>query len=149
MIASVAIIVMSVMLFLYWFRYMCLLILSAKTTRDYAGQVAKANELQFLIIQDQLQRPDLSQEPLDPLGQALDRDYRFLTYLLRHASGLQIGGDALENRMLMIDYQIMKVFYLVTRNLYPKQARRALEEMSDIIGHFANSMGERVAASHN
>jgi hypothetical protein len=148
MIASVAIIVMSVMLFVYWFRYMCLLILSAKTTRDYAGQVAKANELQFLVIQDQLQR-DLSLEPLDPLGQALDRDYRFLTYLLRHASGLQLGGDALENRMLMIDYQIMKIFYLVTRNLYPKQARRALEEMSDIVGHFANSMGERVAASHN
>jgi hypothetical protein len=60
-----------------------------------------------------------------------------------------LGGDALENRMLMIDYQIMRVFYLITRNLYPKQARRALEEMSDIVGHFANSMGERVAASHN
>lgn len=149
MIASVAIIVMSVMLFVYWFRYMCLLILSAKTTRDYAGQVAEANELQFLLIQDQLQRQDISKEPLDPIGRALDRDYRFLTYLLRHASGLQFGSDALENRMLMIDYKIMKVFYLITRNLYPRQARRALEEMSDIVGHFANSMGERVAASHN
>src|SRR5687767_4255201 len=111
MIASIAIIVLSVLLFVYWFRYTCLLILSAKTTRDYAGQVAQANELQFLAIQDRLQSSE-SHGSLDPLQHALNRDYRFITYLLRHASGFQLNGDALENRMLMIDYQIMKLFYL-------------------------------------
>ena len=44
----------SVLLLAYWFRYMCLLILSAKTTQDYAGQVATANQLSFLEVQSQL-----------------------------------------------------------------------------------------------
>ena len=148
MIASIAIIVLSVLLFVYWFRYTCLLILSTKTTRDYAGQVAQANELQFLVIKDRLKSPETA-GPLDGLEQALNHDYRFLTYLLRHASGLQLNGDALENRMLMIDYRIMKLFYLGTRKLSPKQARRALSEMSNIVGHFANSMGERLASASN
>ena len=40
---TILIIVGSMLLFGYWFRYTCLLILSAKTTRDYAGEVAAAN----------------------------------------------------------------------------------------------------------
>ncbi len=149
MIANVAIIGLSLVLFLYWFRYTCLLILSTKTTRDYAGKVAEANELQFLAIQDRLQSHDPGPAPLEGIGKALDRDYQFLTYLLRHASGVRLGADALENRILMIDYKIMKLYYLITRKLYPRQARHALEEMSHIVGHFANSMGERLAASRS
>jgi hypothetical protein len=146
MIASIAIIVLSVLLFLYWFRYTCLLILSAKTTRDYAGQVARANELRFLAIQQELHH-SRSEETLQDLERALDRDYRFLTYLLLHGAGFNLDGTVLENRMLMIDYRIMQAYYLVTRTLLPKHARRALAEMSDIVGHFANSMGERLAAT--
>jgi hypothetical protein len=146
MIASVAIIVLSVLLFLYWFRYTCLLILSAKTTRDYAGQVARANELHFPAIQQELHHSRPA-EPLDALERALNRDYRFLTYLLTHGAGFNLDGSLLENRMLMIDYRIMQSLYVVTRSIFPKQARRALEEMSDIVGHFANSMGERLATT--
>ena len=40
---TILIIVGSMLLFGYWFRYTCLLILSAKTTRDYAGEVAAAS----------------------------------------------------------------------------------------------------------
>ena len=40
LVTTVIITVSSVLLFGYWFRYTCLLILSAKTTRDFAGEVA-------------------------------------------------------------------------------------------------------------
>ena len=66
LVTTVIITVSSVLLFGYWFRYTCLLILSAKTTRDFAGQVAAANQLGFLEVQAQL-RAKLS-DNLDSLA---------------------------------------------------------------------------------
>ena len=54
LIATVTITVSSVVLFAYWFRYTCLLILSAKTARDYASDVAYSNKLGFPEVQAQL-----------------------------------------------------------------------------------------------
>ncbi len=54
LIVTLVITVSSVLLFGYWFRYTCLLILSAKTTRDYAADIAAANQLSFLQVQAQL-----------------------------------------------------------------------------------------------
>ena len=39
---TILISVSSTLLFGYWFRYTCLLILSAKTTRDYAAEAPAA-----------------------------------------------------------------------------------------------------------
>ena len=54
LISTIVIMAGSVLLFGYWFRYTCLLILSARTTRDYAGAVATANQLSFLEVQSVL-----------------------------------------------------------------------------------------------
>lgn len=145
MIASILILVFSVILFLYWFRYTCLLILSTKTTTDYAGQVAQANQLTFCEVQDML-RDQLQSEALDSLRRSLDRDFRLITYLIRHGSTME-AGSGLEQRMLMIDYTVMKAWYALTRNIATSYAQSALREMSDIVGHFANTMGERAAAT--
>jgi hypothetical protein len=159
MFVSIVIISFSLMLFLYWFRYTCLLILNTKTTKDYTIQVAKANQLQFPAIQDQLRAvtdtgrmsgiadsgPALA---MDSLQKSLERDYRLLTGLLRHAAQFQVGGVNMEQRMLMIDYQVMKTWYAVARRFSKAgHAAEALQEMADIVAHFANAMGERSAAS--
>jgi hypothetical protein len=132
----------SFLLFGYWFRYTCLLILSAKTTRDYAPSVAMANRLSFLEVQTQLRS---SVANLDGLMESLDRDYQVLTYLLNHAAIVARGDAAVEKRMLEVDYRIMRAWYSVSRNLSPAVANRALIEMSQVVAHFANSMGERAA----
>src|SRR5579864_5727226 len=44
----------SVSLFIYWLRYTCQLILSAKSARDYTRDVAEANNLLFLQVQEEL-----------------------------------------------------------------------------------------------
>ena len=134
----------SILLFAYWFRYTCLLIISARTTRDYAGAVAVANQLGFLEVQSQLSdnSPDLVRLPeLDRLKDALDRDYKVLTYLLKHAGAN--GEDGLEMRMLEIEYRVMGAWYSMSRRLSHSAACRAVEEMSLVIAHFANAMGER------
>lgn len=148
MIASILILAFSLLLFLYWFRYTCLLILSAKPAKDFAGQVAAANQLGFLEVQSRL-RGAFEPVVLDQLHESLDRDFRLLTDLLRHGAEFQVGGGSLERSMLSIDYKVMKVFYSVTRTMSAPKAVQALEEMSNIVSHFANAMGERATLSSN
>jgi hypothetical protein len=150
MLVSITIITFSMLLFLYWFRYTCLLILSTKTAKDYTSQVAKANQLQFPLIQAHL-RAGLETGtvvPMDGLRISLERDYRLLTGLLSHAAQFQVGGVSLEQRMLMVDYQAMRLWYTVSMRFSKSaHARRALVEMADIVAHFANAMGEQTAAA--
>jgi hypothetical protein len=139
-IATVIITTSSVALFAYWFRYTCMLILSAKTTRDYAASIATANQLGFLQVQSMLR--DQSAD-LAILKDSLDRDYKVLTYLLKHAANPSTGDDAIEKRMLEVNYRLMGAWYSVASRFSPTAARKALDEMSSVVAHFANSMGER------
>jgi hypothetical protein len=144
LVTTVIITTSSVALFAYWFRYTCLLILSAKTTRDYAASVATANQLGFLQVQSLLR--DAGSADLDQLKDSLDRDYKVLTYLLKHAAEPPGGDAAIEKRMLEINYKLMGTWYAAARRISPVAARRALDEMCTVVAHFANSMGERSMA---
>jgi hypothetical protein len=142
LITTVIITVSSVLLFGYWFRYTCLLILSAKTTRDYAGEVAAANQLGFLDVQSQLRS---NSKEFDKLRAALDRDYAVLTRLMGHLAAQE--GSGAEQRMLALNYRLMSAWYGVSSRFSAAAARRALDEMSMVVAHFANVMGEQAACS--
>ena len=139
LIATLFITAGSLLLFAYWFRYTCVLILKTKTSRDFAGDVAVANQLNFPTVQRQLK---LAGADLANLHESLDRDYSLLTYLVSHAAGRQ-GGVSLEDRMLQLNYRFMGACYRVSRPFSTAAARKALEEMSMVVGYFANVMGER------
>jgi hypothetical protein len=141
-IASVLIIVLSVALFVYWFRYTCLLILSTKTARNYGGAVAEANRLSFPEVHNLLRAE--SAVNMDALRDALEKDYRLLTSLIRNSASQEAGADDLEERLLMLDFALMRGWYAVGGVLGIARAH-ALREMCDIVSHFANSMGQRVA----
>ena len=130
----------SVLLFGYWFRYTCLLILSAKTTRDFACQVAAANQLGFLDVQTQLRA---SSANLDSLRDTLDRDYEVLSGMLKQVRGSSVEDSSLETRMLALNYRVMRSWYRVSSAFSPAAACKALEEMSMVIAHFANAMGQQ------
>jgi len=134
------------MLFAYWFRYTCLLILSAQSSRSYASQVAAANKLSFIEVRSKLLQ-DEAGNALDGLHRALDRDYRLLAYLLDHAATYNLNGRSIEDRLLVLDYYLMKFWYRLTCGVSRPLARKALIEMSSIVNHLANTMGERVAVS--
>jgi hypothetical protein len=132
----------SVLLFAYWFRYTCLLILSAKTTHDYAGDLALANGLRVVEVQSQL-RTDRAVD-LAGLHAALEGDYALIQSLLKRAAGEQ---SILENRMLRIHYRINQVWFGISRSFSASAARQALEQMSMVVAHFANVAGEVAAAA--
>ena len=142
---SIFIIVVSTVLFLYWFRYTCVLILKTRNAREHAQRVAEANHLSFVTAQQELAYAPKKTESLENLHKSLDRDYRMVSYLLRH-SGTQSGGS-FEEHLLRLDYHMMRAFYHLARPFSRRSARRALAERASIIGHLANAMGERVALS--
>ena len=146
MIASLAILVISAFLFVYWFRYTCIWILGGKAARGFAAGIAEANQLSFPSIQERL-RAETGMSDLDTLRAALERDYRIVSYLLRHGAELQVGGESLEHIMLRADYRIMTGIFWVSRMFGAPQAVNALREMTQIVDYFANAMGERVAVT--
>ena len=131
----------SVALFGYWFRYVCLMILNTKTAQDYAGQIAEANQLGFLGVRAALQS---NAADLDRMRDVLDRDYEVLSRLLKHASSEQSG---MEKHMLETNYKMMHAWFSVCSRFSPAAAARALDEMSQVVAHFANVMGECSAAA--
>jgi hypothetical protein len=140
---TISIIVGSVLLFGYWFRYTCLLILSAKTTRDYTGEVAVANHMSFLEVQAALRASGPLE--LDKLHASLDRDYALVTNLIQNAGGGE-EDFRVEDRMLKMNYSFARLLFKTAGRLSPDVAKHALDEMSTVISHFANAMGERAAA---
>jgi hypothetical protein len=145
LIATVVITASSGLLFAYWFRYTCLLILSAKTARDYTSEVAQSNRLLFPEVQAQLEQgasPDF-----DRLRSALDRDYQIIRDMMKGMPAWGEGQSALETQMLAINYRLMGAWYQATRHVSGSTAARALSEMSMVVAHFANLMGEQAAVS--
>jgi hypothetical protein len=146
MIASIFIILVSAALLAYWYRYTCVLILRTRTVKDYAAGMATANDLRFHEIQGRLVR-EAPAADLPSLQKALESDYRLLTYLVEHTAGLEVGGLTLEQRMLMIDFKAMRLVCALSRWVGIDYARAALEEMSSILNHLANAMGERIEST--
>ena len=145
LIATVTITVGSIVLFAYWFRYTCLLILSAKTAHDYTSDVAYSNSLGFAEVQAQLNRGNSSD--LDLLREALDNDYRVVRQLLKFMPKAEESPSPLETHMLAINYKLMGAWYQMSRHFSQSAAARALGEMSMVVAHFANLMGEQAAAA--
>ena len=83
MIVTILILAISVGLLVYWFRFCCLGLLRNSAEEPL---LVPGNRFNFPGVRERLQ----TESDLDPLQQSLDRDYRIVSYLLRHAAGL--GG---------------------------------------------------------
>ena len=143
---SVIMIAVSIGLLAFWFRYTCRLILSAKSARDYSQEVAVANALRFLDVQKDL--PEARERrQLDTLQKKLEKDYLLLRYLLHHGPVFHTLSERLEQRMLMLDFELLKAVYAVTSELSHANAKRAVQEMTQVVSYFANRMGERSACA--
>jgi hypothetical protein len=135
MIASILILAFSAVLLVYWFRYSCVLLLRNTAERSHASVSDARFHIGFV-----LERVG-TEANLASLEQALDRDYQMLTYLLKHAADLELAS--IENRMLILDYRLMRLWYRLTRTMAPQQSRKALAEMAFALGVVARQAGEQ------
>lgn len=135
MIASVFIFVVSVGLFAYWLRYSCVLLLrSAQERSELCGVPDERFNLESVM--ERLRAGN----DLEQLERELERDYSVVTYLIEHAADLRLAS--IENRLLVVDYKLMRVWSRLTRTLAPEQSRSALAEMANVLGVLVSQMGE-------
>jgi hypothetical protein len=135
MIASILILIFSAVLLVYWFRYSCVLLLRNAAERNDVPMAEDRYSIRMV-----LDRVRTAQD-LGALERALDRDYHMLTYLLKHAADLELAS--IENRMLILDYRLMRVWYRITRTIAPEQSRKALTEMASALGAVARQTSQQ------
>lgn len=136
MITSIFIIGISVVLFVYWLRYSCVMLL--RSAQERAETVTTGDErFNVFSVLERLK----TEADLDPLERALDRDYHVVTYLIEHAAGLELAS--IENKLLVLDYKLMRLWLRVTRTVAPRQSRKALSEMAAVLSVLVGQMGEQ------
>jgi hypothetical protein len=133
----------SLALFVYWFRYTVLLLLSQDPIQAH-GPVM--DQLSLARTCEALQRTQ-NEAALDRLQQALDGDYRMLSYLLDHAAGMEMRP--LEQLLLRVDYRVQRMWFRLARRASGAYAHKALAEMAGVLNHIARKMSERVTAPTN
>jgi hypothetical protein len=142
MLASIFIFSAAVLLLLYWCRFTCQLLIQSIPASGDAGSVATAYRLAFPGVQKALEEgPD--QAALDALERSLEGDFRILLYLLQHSRGPEI--PAVQRKLLVVDYRLMRLWYRLMRRVSAERARKAVLEMSRVLGFFSQKMGERNA----
>ena len=133
MITSVFIIAISVILFVYWLRYSCVMLLRNAQERTEVSTVAD-ERFSISSVRERLR----TEGDLDSLERALDRDYHVVTYLIEHAADLELAS--IENKLLVIDYKLMRVWSHLTRTAAPQQSRKALAEMASVLSVLVDQM---------
>lgn len=136
MVTSVFIIVISVILFVYWLRYSCVMLL--RSARERAEMPTVADER--FNVSSVLERLK-TESDLAPLERALERDYYVVTYLIEHAADLELAS--IENKLLVLDYKLMRLWSRLTRTVAPQQSRKALSEMASVLSVLVGQMGEQ------
>ncbi len=141
---SILLIVLSLALLAYWFRYSCLLIVHTRTAEDFGLEVSRANGLSFAMVKERLDSGEARE--LAPLYESLSRDYEVLTQLLGQ---LNREEQQLEEQLLQVNFRVTQVWFRVANAVGLKAAAGALEELNEMVAHFANSVGEQQQVSSN
>jgi len=141
---SVLILVISAFMLVFWLRSASRSIVRERFEQNYSAEVAEANQLEFLAVRKALS--DGSAEDADyasSLG-ALERDYEALTYLLRNAATVNVGRYTRPERLLVLDFQLLRVWVRMKRVLGLSSWQSGLVEMATILEYFGNVVGQRL-----
>ncbi len=136
MITSVFIIAISAILFAYWLRYSCVLLLRSSQERSRATSQFDERFGITSVLERIRTESDLA-----PLEYALERDYQVVTYIIEHATDLELAS--IENKLLVLDYKMMRIWSRLTRTLAPQQSRKALSEMASVLQVLIGQMGDQ------
>lgn len=128
-IVSIAIIVISIWLAIFWLRYTCVLLM--QQSRDTADGLIRREGLHFRDVSKRLQGGEISQA----MHENLNRDYAALTRLLEKAK-----ADTIEAQILKADYILMSAWWRITRWIAPKYAAHCLREMTQVLDTLAHTV---------
>jgi len=141
---SVLVLVISAFMLVFWLRSASRSVLRERFEQNYSAEVAEANQLEFLTIRKALS--DGAGDGVDYASSlsALERDFEALTYLLRNAATVNVGRYTRRERLLVLDFQLLRVWVRMKRVLGFSSWQAGLVEMATILEYFGNVVGQRL-----
>jgi hypothetical protein len=126
MFASILVILLSLALLVYWLRYTSLLLVK---------EVASNAQLFYPIFSFPLVRAQLrAGMGHASLQKGLDRDYAVLAYLIDKTP------VAVETKLLVWDYRLVRCWYALVGGLWPTQAGQMVGQMADILNVLSSKL---------
>jgi hypothetical protein len=145
MFISLFVLLFSVGALAYWVRLTVTTILHTSEATAEALRLAEANRLEFPLVRQALAAADQAAE-YGHLVESLRHDFLALTYLLRFAATDNVGRYSNEERLLVMDFHMMRAVYTFGRLFSPRVSRFALSEMTTVLEHFAGIMSRRMSS---
>jgi hypothetical protein len=142
---SVFILASSAVLLIFWLRSATQAILAERFEQSYSAEVAEANQLEFLAIREALTEPGEGITDRGQALQALERDYEALSYLLRNAATLHVGSYTRSERLLILDFHLLRLKARVAQALGWRGWQSSMLEMTSILEYLGNVVGQRLA----
>src|SRR3970040_1170400 len=141
---SVFVLVSSGLLLLFWLRSAAQYHLRQRFEQAYSAEVAEPTHLEYLPIRKAL--AEYPEEIADYAGllTTLERDYEALTYLLRNAATVHVGRYSRTERLLIMDFQLLRLWVRLKRLRGGPSWRSGLREMATILEYFGNVVGHRL-----
>lgn len=143
MFVSVFILMFSLSALVYWVRSAMLTIMDGDGAMSEAIQLAQANRLEFPQVRQALQAAMPAES--GRLADALHLDFQKLTYMLRYAATTTVGSYSRDERLLVMDFHLMRVLHSIGDLCSPRLAQFALAEMTAVLEHFAQVMSSRMS----
>ncbi|MFQ5695942.1 MAG: hypothetical protein ACE5HB_08130 [Terriglobia bacterium] len=128
---------------LLWLRSAARSVLAHRFEQDYSTDVAEANQLEYLEVRRLLGRA-AGVADYQELLTALQRDYEALTYLLRNAATLHVGRYTRAERLLILDFHLLRLWVGTKRAVGAETWRANVQEMVSILEYFGNVVGQRL-----
>src|SRR5438046_2491942 len=129
MFVSVFILLFSLGWLAYWLRSTIQTILDSSQATAEAVRLAEANRLEFPLVRQAL-AASANAADYGRLLESLRHDFLALTYLLRFAATVNVGRYSNEEKLLVMDFHIMRILYAFGQSFSPNLSRYALTEMT-------------------
>ena len=127
-----------------WLRSASQSVLRQRFEQDFSSEVAEANQLEFLTIRKALAgAPGNIGDHRNVLA-ALEQDYQALSYLLRNAATVHVGQYTRTERLLIMDFQFLRLWVRMKRLMGLPSWRSGLLEMATVLEYFGNVVGHRL-----
>ncbi len=141
---SVFILAMSAAMLVVWLRSASQAIRKRPFAEDCRAEAFRSVRLQYLELQELLREDPLAVTPGDESLALLQRDFNALTYLLRRTADGTLGGHTQAERLLMLDFKLLRTWVHLKQRLSVDNWRTTLLEMSQIVNYFGQVVGQRL-----
>ncbi len=144
---SLFILASSGALLFFWLRSACRCILSEVFEQQHKAGVAEVTEFEYLVGHKLLRENPEEIADRCALMESLEREYKFLSYLLGKTTSLQGGQHPYRMRLLRLDFQLLRLWLRLKVLLTVDNWGASLLEMGAILRYFGDALSQRLRSS--